>query len=121
MAGQTTRGSTAWTVWQEEDQTLGLMTQVDASAARFRSVPRYVAHLAGERAVGGIPGIAAPPTALLVPFSAVADPTREGFLFQVLLPSFHSSEINPPAFREPTGPDLANQLGLHVVWLAYAE
>lgn len=118
-AGQTPAGQTEWTPWQVNGDVLGLAVEVDTTAARFRSVPRYIAHLAGERVVGET--TAGVGESLLVPFCAVSETARDGFRYQVLLPTFHSSQINPPGFRQASGPDLANELGLHVVWLAYAE
>ena len=99
-AGQTDREKTAWIPWVVSEQTVGVLTHVDTSAARFRTTPRYIAHVVGERLV-----IIDAENVMIVSFPAVAAATPAGFTLQVLLPELAGFGIN------------FNQLGWHVVWM----
>lgn len=99
-AGQTDREKTAWLLWEVPDQIVGVLTQVDTSAARFRTTPRYIAHIVGNRLLDRPAG-----NIMLVGFPAVADATPAGFTLQVLLPGVAVATIN------------INDLGWHVVWM----
>jgi hypothetical protein len=100
-AGQTDREKTAWSPWKVSDQTVGVLTHVDTSAARFRTTPRYIAHVIGDRhfldEAGNIVRV--------VGFHAVTDATPAGYTLQVLLPEVAGSNID------------FNELGWHVVWM----
>jgi hypothetical protein len=104
-AGQTDREQTAWLPWEVSSQRVGVFTQVDTSAARFRTTPRYTAHVVGDRHFREDTGT----LVTVVGFPAVADTTPAGFTLQVLLPEVADSDIN---FN-----DLFNDLGWHAVWM----
>jgi hypothetical protein len=110
-AGQTDQEKTAWLPWVVNGQTVGVLTQVDTSAARFRTTPRYTAHVVGERLLA----VAAVPI-MIVGFPAVAAATPAGFTLQVLLPEVAGSNINTGEVRTRS-PDIFNDLGWHVVWM----
>jgi hypothetical protein len=110
-AGQTEIKNTGWSAWTINGEMVGVSTEVDTSAARFRTTPRYVAHVAGDRFLPVAPG---PLVAL--GFAGVVDATPQEFTFQVLLPAMNDGNINPSPLREK-GPDIVNQLGWHVVWM----
>jgi hypothetical protein len=100
-AGQTDREKTAWLLWEVQGETVGVLTHVDTSAARFRTTPRYIAHIVGDRHFHDD----ADNIVRVVGFPAVADATPAGFTLQVLLPEVAGSNID------------FNQLGWHVVWM----
>lgn len=114
-AGQTRKGNTIWAAWRDENnQAIGVLTHVDTSPARFRTTPRYMAHVAGERY---LPGRAGPPPAslqplLLVGFTEIIDATPESFTVRVALPTNF-----PPPVNQIISPDLVKELGWHVVWM----
>ena len=113
-AGQTEAGNTAWKPWLVKDQQMGgVFTEVDTLAARFRTTPRYVAHVAGDRFLAESPG-----PLIALGFAGVVDATPERFTLQVLLPDFGPQNINPPALlSQSQGPGIVKQLGWHVVWM----
>jgi hypothetical protein len=102
-AGQTDREKTAWIPWVVSDQPVGVLTQVDTSAARFRTTPRYIAHVVGERLLRG-----AAANIMIVGFPAVAAATPAGFTLPMHLPEPEVAGANI---------DIFNQLGWHVVWM----
>jgi hypothetical protein len=117
-AGQTDSEATPWQAWTVGSTVVGLKVDVDTTAARFRSVPRYVAHVGGERflavPVPNVPGVGF----LMLGLPGVVDPTVERFTLQVLLPKTADPLVNPPALLSGTaGPSLAKVLGWHVVWM----
>jgi hypothetical protein len=77
-AGQTDRENTAWIPWVVSDQTIGVLTHVDTSAARFRTTPCYIAHVVGERLLHGPAG----GVIFVEGFPAVAAATPAGFTLQ---------------------------------------
>lgn len=99
-AGQTDGEQTAWIPWVVNDQTVGVLTHVDTSAARFRTTPRYIAHVVGERLLRSPDGN----IIFIVGFPAVAAATPVGFTLQMLFGE-DRSDVN------------FNQLGWHVVWM----
>lgn len=110
-SGQTVAGNTDWKLWQVGAEGLGVETVVDTTAARFRTTPGYIAHVAGERYLAAaIPIIA-------VGYPAVVDATPEQFTLRVLLPATGQGNVNPPSLRSPQAPELVNQLGWQVVWV----
>jgi hypothetical protein len=110
-AGQTVVGETAWSFWSEGGNTLGFKVAVDTSDARFRSTPRYTAHVAGDRYLA-----AQPLVALALP--GIVDATPVGFTLQALLPPDLGTNINPSELFEPNGLEIIQkQLGWHVVWM----
>jgi hypothetical protein len=100
VAGQTEREKTAWIPWAVSGQTIGILTHVDTAAARFRTTPRYIAHVVGERLMRGAAGN----IIFIVGFPAVAAATPTGFTLQML-------------FGEDRSDIDFNQLGWHVVWM----
>ena len=98
--GQTDQEETDWLQWEIDGQTVGVLTHVDTSAARFRTTPRYMAHIVGDRH-SRAEGNSVP----VVGFPAVADATPSGFTLQVLLSDMAGSNIDFQA------------LGWHVVWM----
>lgn len=114
-AGQTEVGNTEWEAWSVNGQMIGLQTQVNTSAARFRTTPRYLAHVAGERYLAEDPG-----PLIALGFPSVVDATSKGFLLQVMLPAIAagSPSINPAKLRDAgEGPQIFNKLESHVVWM----
>lgn len=114
VSGQTEAGSTAWTLWQEGNQKLGVQTVVDTSQARFRTTPSYVAHVAGERYLASNPG-----PLLAIGFPATVNATPEQFTLQVLLPAMKQMQlnVNPGVLRNQQAPVIVNKLGWQVVWM----
>ena len=113
-SGQTEAGDTEWTLWQVGVQVLSVQVVVDTTQARFRTTPRYVAHVTGERYLAENPG-----PLLAVGIPATVDATPERFTLQVLLPAIAAGPvaINPPAVRSTAAPGIMNKLGWQVVWL----
>ncbi|HMD70396.1 MAG TPA: hypothetical protein VKF41_03595 [Bryobacteraceae bacterium] len=115
-SGQAAAATLTWTAWLAEQEVIGLQADVDTSAVRFGATPQYFAQLEGERY------LAAPPGPLLaVGFAAAANPTPNGFTFQVLLPPGPDS-VNPPAVRDPkTAVEIAKLLAWQVVWMGVED
>jgi hypothetical protein len=112
-AGQTDAEATPWQAWTSGNAVIGLEVDVDTRPARFQSVPRYVAHVVGERQLATAPG-----PLLALGFPGVVDPTPEGFTLQVLLPKTAAPLVNPPALlNATTGPAASEAMGWHVVWM----
>jgi hypothetical protein len=100
-AGQTSEGNTAWQEWKVNNTLVGVETRVDTSAAHFRTTPRYIAHIVGERfLVDGNGWLAA------WGLPAVVDATPLGFSLQVFLMAWPIS-----------GVEAVKQLKWHVVWM----
>jgi hypothetical protein len=111
-AGQTVAGQTAWTALDIGGAILGVAVDVDTSAARFRSTPRYMAHVVGDRTL--------PPSGpLVLAFPVVSGATPERFTLRVLLPDMSPQPHNPSALRHPTqGPSLVRTtLQWRVAWM----
>ena len=117
--GQTVAKETQWSQWKDSrGNLLGILTIVDTSAAHFKTTPRYVAHIVGERFWPATP----PLLAIAVP--SVVDATSMSFTMQVLLPTFATIAmpvpVNPPAIFDvgvSGKPDIVQQLGWQVVWM----
>jgi hypothetical protein len=111
-AGQTEVGKTAWAPWNVGSETVGVFTDVDASAARFRTTPRYQAHVAGDRFLAEPPG-----PLMAVGFAATVNATPQGFTLQVLLPKLteDNSVMNPPDLPYPE--IVTEKLNWHVIWM----
>lgn len=90
-AGQTVGGTTPWTAWTDGATLLGVTVDVDASSARFRATPHYMAHIVGDRA------LPSPPETLAVPLPHIVGATPERFTLRVLLPAM-AMPFNPPPF-----------------------
>jgi hypothetical protein len=112
-AGQTEVEKTNWVHWTVGQQPIGLEVKVDTSAARFRSTPRYIAHVAGDRLFGQL---------VVVGLPGLVDATPEQFTLQVLLPKNLEGaggiQVNPDPLFTPGGPQfISKQLAWHVVWM----
>jgi hypothetical protein len=77
-AGQTVAGKTDWKEWNMNNDVAGVITQVNTSAAHFRSTPRYMAHIVGDRV--------SEDGTLVDGFAQVCNPTPTGFEMRVLMP-----------------------------------
>ncbi len=101
-AGSTMMGFTPWepltTKIQNTDTLIGVKAEIDTSDARFGSTPQYQAQLWGERYVplnkqNGQGGF------LVEGLTYVAEPARNSFTFNVLLPRnlsvFGNTPVNP--------------------------
>jgi hypothetical protein len=112
-AGQTEVGKTAWSVWVEGGDPVGFEVTVDTSDARFRSTPRYIAHIAGPRYLTADPG-----PLVVVAFAGIVGATPVQFTMQALLPPNLGSTINPAPVFEAEGLEIiTTKLGWHVVWM----
>ena len=112
--GQTTADDTVWHPWTSGQQFLGVRATVDTSAARFRTTPQYFANVAGSRY------LAVPPGPLFaIGFTAAADPQREQFTLQVMLPD-GPGNINPNVLHSQA-PELLKVLGWHIVWMGIED
>ena len=113
-AGQTKVGDTAWSVWIENQDMRGFEVTVDTADARFRSTPRYVAHIAGDRYLAAQPG-----PLVAVGLTGIVDATPVRFTMQALLPPNLGGNINPPTLLDQTqGLDIIQtQLKWHVIWM----
>jgi hypothetical protein len=113
-AGQTKVGDTAWSLWIQGQDALGFEVTVDTADARFRSTPRYIAHIAGDRYLGVQPG-----PLVAVALTSIVDATPVRFTMQAFLPPNLGGNINPAVlFDDPPALDIVTtQLGWHVVWM----
>lgn len=46
---QSENGKSRWDEWNQDNELLGVMIEVDTTSARFRSTPYYMAHVVGDR------------------------------------------------------------------------
>jgi hypothetical protein len=116
-AGQTIAGSTGWQPLSAAGQVIGILTYVSTLPGRFRTTPRYLAHIAGDRFFAG--GAATQPLVALG-FTALANATPDGFTLQAFFPRFGPGNppVNPPDLFDPNKiPDLFNAMRWHVVWM----
>jgi hypothetical protein len=110
--GQTPRGATVWSVWQEGDSLLGILTELETSVARFQATPHYFAHLVGERYL--TPAAGAPPGGSVIrAIPEVCNATPTSFTFRVLV--YTDSEI--ALSEENILETVTATLNWHVVWL----
>ncbi|GGN58759.1 hypothetical protein GCM10010112_12790 [Actinoplanes lobatus] len=90
-------GSNGWRVWREplagEQRLVGLQLRVDTSASGFTAVPCYFVQFTGAMWGPEVPDF------LTVPFEHVAEPTRDGFTYRLLIPRF--VRITSPAGEDP--------------------
>jgi hypothetical protein len=116
-AGQTVAGNTAWQPLSAAGQVIGIQTTVGTLPGKFRTTPRYLAHIAGDRFFAGAP--ASQPLVALG-FTALSDATPERFTLQAVFPSFGTGNppVNPPDVFDPNRiPNLFNAMRWHVVWM----
>jgi len=115
-AGATPAGSTAWALWQVGGNFVGVQTQVDTSAGGFSTSPRYVAQVAGARALAQ-PGS----SAILDGLARVTAPSATGFTLQVVMPrglGIGMGHLNPDALLGVSLPaTLGSTLKWHVNWI----
>jgi hypothetical protein len=87
-AGNTASATTKWSAAVAPSLGVTLTLSVDTSAAQFRSVPRYIANVVGDRSVQVT--IPTPPTArtlLIDGFVRIDAASVSGFTFSLLIPS----------------------------------
>lgn len=112
--GRATAKETAWQTWMMGPDKIGVSAVIDTSAAHFKTTPRYLAHITGERVLTTPPG---PLMAFGVPAVEWAQPGA--FMLQVLLPKFPGMpQINPDVLLDVSGtPTVIEQLNWQVVWM----
>jgi hypothetical protein len=109
-AGELLAAEIHWTTWQQGAVNLGFTAAVDTSAAKFQSIPRYMAQIIGRRSL-------ASPALIVADFVSITNASRSGFTLQVAMPAL-SGGVNPAAITDPVGgPTLLAQLGWRLVWL----
>lgn len=120
-AGRSDAGQTVWRLWPDAETAVGVATTVATTAAGFRTVPRYQAHVMGERlfpflldgenfngVVDGYPQIVAPSAAS---FDLVVALPR-GFAAQT------GAIFNPAVvLTQDFMTRLQEELQWHVVWM----
>ncbi len=95
-AGQTSPASTVWEVWEEsEERMLGLEARVDTSEAGFGNLPRYQAHVLGDRTF-----LDRERAAVLDGHVSLVDVGVAGFLLRMTLPRVDSDLMNPDWLRD---------------------
>lgn len=114
-AGQTGAETTVWEPWGEGADSLGVLTHVDTSAARFTAIPTYIAHVAGDRYQVGDDGV----EVLISGIATVTDATPSGFTLQVRAHVERSNLIGdiPTAIILDLPTTVSERLGWHVVWM----
>lgn len=84
--GVTQPGLSGWEFWREplegQDRLVGMQLRVDTSASGFTAVPCYFVQFTGGLWSPGAPGF------LTVPLQHIAEPSRNSFLYRVLVPVF---------------------------------
>lgn len=119
-AGQSVAGETAWNVWSDGQQTLGVETIVDTSGGKFSSTPRYQANVVGNRVLqepnaNGVGG------QFLEGFITIADPTPVSFRLRMTMPldvTAAAWTMNPKSqIVVATMDELESTLNWHVVWM----
>jgi len=117
-SGSTVPGNTAWELWTAADESIGVQTTIDTSAAGFTDEPCYFAWLQGS--------VFNPQTQLLAPvlFPSIAEETVDSFAFRIALPPLRQEVILEAA----VGPTInyvaaqefssfAHQQNLYVNWV----
>ena len=122
--GQTSVGQTQWKEWKTGNVMAGVVAKVDTSAARFNTIPHYLAHVGGERSSGQVGN-----PVLVDGMVQVANADRTEFELRVLLPrnlSVGGTTVNPTTLflsidvttKEYSIVSLINRtLNWYVVWL----
>lgn len=131
--GQTPEGATVWKKWGlepirrpteggDEKVVLGYETDVDTTAARFRTTPHYYARIAGKRLASGSGRF--PAIFLVEGFVQLVNVRADGFTLQVLMVPgeeaisdviLNPSQLFDPAFEGQAAAAL--QQIWHVVWI----
>ncbi len=117
-AGQTP--TTAWQPWLvgAEEAMIGVYREVDTSAARFRTTPRYMAHIVGDRYLDD--AAVDERELVAIGFPAVVEATPDRFTLQVLLPEMADDLYNPSWLRDdPSRVSDIFERGLNwcIVWM----
>ena len=108
-AGQIDAQSLTWAAWETGGTKIGLTTIIDTTAARFQSMPNYMAQIIGSRSL-----ITTTPATIVVDFVSINNPSPTGFTLQVALPPLGAA--NPDAIRDPAS-GLVGKLNWQVVWM----
>jgi hypothetical protein len=118
-AGRTEAGKTTWRLWPDDANAIGVATTVATSSAGFQLVPRYQAHVIGDRLIKA----PARRKFLVDGYSQIAQMTATSFELRVTLPAPASNgeeesplQLNPPEVFKPKFMDLLKQTW-HVVWM----
>lgn len=83
-SGCSQAGNTPWQLWPNYSAPLGVSTNVVTSAAGFRNVPQYQAHVLGDRRYQEAPGSE---TIVIDGYPQIAQVTASSFELRVLLPT----------------------------------
>jgi len=83
-AGRTEERNTVWQLWPNEKAPMGVSTTVATSSAGFQTVPRYQAHVVGERLFTFPPGAE---TILVDGLAQIAQVTASSFELRLTLPT----------------------------------
>lgn len=106
--GQTNTGATAWKLWGEGADDLGVFTGVDTSTARFTTTPNYIAHVAGDRYLLNDAGL----EVLISGIASVTDATPDGFTLRI------RTHVERGQIRGDNLPTfLSESLRWYVVWM----
>jgi hypothetical protein len=100
-AGEVSASALTWNSWSQ-----GFTAAIDTSAAKFQSVPMYIAQIVGSRTLTSL-------SLLVVDYLSINGPSPTGFTLQVALPAL-GGDINPPGL---IGPSTFTQLNWQVQWL----
>lgn len=114
-AGETGVETTAWELWGEGAENLGLLTHVDTSAARFTSTPNYMANVAGDRYLLDDDGL----EVLISGIAIVTDATPDSFTLRVRTQVERSQIVGdtPVTIVLDLPTFVSERLRWHVVWM----
>lgn len=110
--GQTGVETTAWELWGEGAQNLGVLTHVDTSEARFTSTPNYMAHVAGDRYLLDDTGL----EVLISGIAHITDAAPNGFILRVRTHIERSQTVGDPPV--PIELDLPTVVRERLKWCA---
>jgi hypothetical protein len=100
-----------WLAINKTGTNSGFTVAIDTSSASFSSTPAYMAQIVGTRTLSS-------PTALVIDFVSVSNPSATGFTLQVSLPALGDG-INPSQITDATaGPAMMAELGWQITWMA---
>jgi hypothetical protein len=109
-AGEVNALDIPWKPWTVGVSNIGFTAAIDTSAAKFRTTPRYMAHIVGSRSLTS-------PALVVADFVSISNASPAGFTLQVALPAV-SGEVNPADITHPVkGPQLMTLLGWRVSWM----
>ncbi len=119
-SGNTVSGQTAWQLWPDDSNPVGLATTVVTTAAGFRNVPRYQAHVVGKRVLT----LSGEERQTVVDgYAQVANSTAASFELRMILPAGiigDGARLNPAIVLTPQfvgEVQDSSKLGWYVVWM----